>query len=84
MKFLTPVLVAVAAGIAPFALGQNAQTAAAQKTTSAPPDMGRFFPPPMQSFALYGDSKIPNSKPGPDEESGADRGFVRNVSRPQI
>ena len=84
MKFLTPVLVVVVASIAPFALGQIAQTVAAQKTTSAPPDRGRYFPPPMQSFALYGDGKIPNSKPSPDEESGADRGFVRNVSRPQI
>jgi acetyl esterase/lipase len=46
--------------------------------------MAQYFPPPMQSFALYGDGKIPNSKPTPDEESGADRGFIRDVSRPQI
>ncbi len=84
MKFPTAVLVVVFASIAPFALGQNAETAAGQKTTSAPPDRNLHFPPPMQSFALYGDGEIPNSKPGPDEESGADRGFVRNVSRPQI
>jgi acetyl esterase/lipase len=84
MRFLNPVLlVAVVAGIA-SALGQNAGTAAGPKTTSAPPDRSRNFPPPMQSFALYGEGKIPNSKPTPDEESGGDRGFLRNVSRPQI
>lgn len=38
----------------------------------------------MRSFPLYGDHRIPNSKAGPDEESGADRGFLRNVSRPRI
>ncbi len=84
MRFLPPVLFGIVARITPFALGEVAPTATPQKTTSAPPDMGRFFPPPMQSFALYGDGKIPNSKPSADEESGADRGFVRNVSRPQI
>ena len=84
MKFLTPVLVAVVASLAPFAFGQNAGTVAAPKTTSAPPDRSRNFPPPMQSFALYGDGQIPNSKPTANEESGADRGFIRNVSRPQI
>jgi acetyl esterase/lipase len=38
----------------------------------------------MQVFALYGDDPIPNSKPTPDEESGAERGYLKNVSRPQI
>jgi acetyl esterase/lipase len=42
------------------------------------------FPPKMRSFPLYGEGPIPNSKPGPDEEYGADRGFVRKVSRPAI
>jgi acetyl esterase/lipase len=83
MRFPPLVLVVVVATIAP-AFGENAATAAAQKTASAPPDRSRNFPPPMQSFALYGEGKTPNSKPTPDEESGADRGFVRNVSRPQI
>lgn len=49
-----------------------------------PPAMAGAFPPKMQSFPLYGDAPIPNSKPGPNEEFGADRGFLRKVSRPQI
>jgi acetyl esterase/lipase len=42
------------------------------------------FPPKMQSFPLYGDAAIPNSKAGPDEETGAERGFIQKVSRPAI
>jgi acetyl esterase/lipase len=42
------------------------------------------FPPKMLSFPLYGDAAIPNSKPGPDEETGSDRGWVQKVSRPTI
>lgn len=38
----------------------------------------------MQVFALYGDDPIPNSKPTSDEETGAERGYLKNVSRPQI
>jgi acetyl esterase/lipase len=46
--------------------------------------MADAFPPAMQSFPLYGAGPIPNSKPGPDEESGAAQGFLRKVSRPRI
>jgi len=84
MKFLAAVIISGFTSLAPFALANNAGSTPGQKTTSAPPAMGRNFPPPMRSFPLYGDGKIPNSKPTPNEESGADRGFVRNVSRPQI
>lgn len=84
MKLLTAILVAGLVSLAPLALGQNAAPPPAQATASTPPDMSRFFAPPMQSFPLYGDGEVPNSKPTPDEESDADRGFVRNVSRPQI
>jgi len=38
----------------------------------------------MRTFPLYGDQPIPNAKAGPNEEFGADQGFVRKVSRPQI
>ncbi len=41
-----------------------------------------FFPAKMQSFPLYGDAKIPNSKPTPDEETG--EGWIQDVSRPEI
>jgi acetyl esterase/lipase len=42
------------------------------------------FPPKMQSFPLYGDAAIPNSKPGPDEESSANGSWIQKVSRPAI
>lgn len=51
---------------------------------AAPPEPGVAFPPPMQSFALYGDAAIPNAKPGPDQETGAGTGWIQKVSRPAI
>ncbi len=53
-------------------------------STAAPPDFSAAFPAKMQSFPLYGNAAIPNAKPGPDEETGTDKGFIRNVSRPAI
>ena len=50
---------------------------------AAPPDSSNF-PPGMQSFPLYGEAAIPNSKPGPDEESTADGSWIKKVSRPVI
>lgn len=60
------------------------QGASTTKSRSAPIDFAAAVPPKMQVFPLYGEDPIPNSKPSPDEESGADQGFIRNVSRPQI
>jgi len=51
---------------------------------AAPPDPAVAFPPKMQTFSLYGDGAIPNSKPGPDNETGADKGWIQNVSRPTL
>jgi acetyl esterase/lipase len=47
------------------------------------PDNGDF-PSQMQSFRLYGDAAVPDSKPGPDEESSANGSWIRKVSRPVI
>lgn len=47
-------------------------------------DPAYLFPPKMQSFPLYGEAAIPNSKPTPDEETGADKGWIQKVSRPFI
>ncbi len=58
--------------------------AAPQQKAARTPGPRDSFPPKMQSFPLYGDAAIPNSKPAPDEEYGADRGFVQKVSRPAI
>jgi acetyl esterase/lipase len=52
--------------------------------TAAAPDPTVAFPAPMQSFALYGDLAIPNAKPGPDQETGADKGWIQKVSHPAI
>jgi acetyl esterase/lipase len=60
-------------------LGMTAP-AAAQVAAPVSPD----FPPKMQSVPLYGDAAIPNSKPGPDEESSTDGSWIRKVSRPVI
>lgn len=54
------------------------------KTESASKDPSYFFPPKMQSFPLYGEAAIPNSKPTSDEETGADKGWIQKVSRPYI
>ena len=54
------------------------------QTTAPPSRETANFPPKMQSFPLYGDAAIPNSKPGPDEESSADGSWIKKVSRPQI
>jgi len=58
----------------------------AEVKTAAPAstDIASMFPAKMQSFPLYGDAAIPNSKPGPDEETGADKGWIQKVSRPSI
>lgn len=38
----------------------------------------------QESFPLYGDAAIPNSKPGPDEETSANGSWIKKVSRPVI
>ena len=52
-----------------------------QTAVAASPDTTNF-PPKMQSFPLYGDAAIPNSKPGPDEETSANGSWIKGVSRP--
>lgn len=56
----------------------------AMPAAAAPVDPAVAFPAKMQAFPLYGDGAIPNSKPGPDKETGADKGWIQNVSRPAI
>lgn len=68
----------------PGAVCAQSSAAIPQKPTTAVAAMADAFPPRMQSFPLYGDGPIPNSKAGPDEEFRAARGFLRKVSRPRI
>ena len=58
--------------------------AAQQKPATQPFDMSGAFPAKMQAFPLYGDAAIPNSKPGPDGETGTNTAWVQKVSRPMI
>ena len=64
-------------------VGLSAASTQALSADSAPPDASNF-PAKMQSFPLYGDAAIPNSKPGPDEESSENGSWVKKVSRPVI
>jgi len=66
-----------------FALVLRAGFAPAESAAPAPPDTTNF-PPKMQSVPLYGDAAIPNSKPGPDQETTTDGSWIKNVSRPVI
>jgi acetyl esterase/lipase len=84
MRLLSSLILISFLSFAPFTFGETAESPAVQKSSNAASNPARNFPPPMQSFPLYGDGNIPNSKATPDEETGADRGFLRNVSRPQI
>jgi len=70
--------------ITTYAQAKAASSAPAKPASAAADDRAKFFPPKTQSFPLYGDAAIPNSKPGPDEESGADKGWIQKVSRPTI
>src|SRR3954453_16096952 len=66
-----------------LALLASLPATSAPAAAPASPDTTNF-PPEMQSVPLYGDAEIPNSKPGPDEESSADGSWIKKVSRPVI
>lgn len=84
MKFSTGAVLLLFLAAAPAAFCAQSSAAAPQHASAGPAAMADAFPPKMQSFPLYGGGPIPNSKPAPDEESGAGTGFLRNVSRPRI
>jgi acetyl esterase/lipase len=68
----------------PVAGGAQPRKAASASTPNAAPSSADTtnFPPKMWSAPLYGDAAIPNSKPGPDEETGANGSWIQKVSRP--
>src|SRR6478735_3183416 len=66
-----------------LALFAGSSVAGAAAAAPVPPDTTNF-PPKMHSVPLYGDAAIPNSKPGPDEETTADGSWIKKVSRPVI
>ncbi len=63
---------------------KNTKSTSDQKTEKPKIDPADFFPPKMQSFRLYGDAAVPNSKATPDEETGASTGWIQKVSQPYI
>ncbi len=79
---LTLLMFLAAAGV--VAAEQKTNQASAQSLAKASVDPADLFPPPMQSFRLYGDAPIANAKPTADEETGADKGWIQKVSRPFI
>lgn len=79
LSIITAIFYVVLISPVVYAEEKNTNNTSDQKT-----DPAYFFPPPMQSFRLYGDAAIPNSKPVPDEESGADKGWIQKVSQPYI
>ncbi len=42
------------------------------------------IPPKTQTYPLYGDAAVPNSKPGPDQEKTGAWGMTVRISRPTI
>jgi acetyl esterase/lipase len=86
-KWLTTTTAIFLMAFASFAISageKNTKTATDKKTETPAKDPSYFFPPAMQSFKLYGDASIPNSKPVPDEETGADKGWIQKVSQPYV
>lgn len=81
---ITAMSLMVFVSVAVNAEEKNTKNANDQKTEKPANDPAYFFPPKMQSFPLYGDAAIPNSKPSPNEETGADKGWIQKVSQPYI
>jgi len=81
---ITTISLMVFVSLAANAVENNTKSSSDQKTEKPENDPAFFSPSKMQSFKLYGDAAIPNSKPTPDEETGADKGWIQNVSQPYI
>jgi acetyl esterase/lipase len=67
-----------------FASAVLACLSSASAAVGAAAPVSPDFPPKMQSVPLYGDAAIPNSRPGPDEESSTDGSWIKKVSRPVV
>lgn len=84
LTITTAICLMAFASVAVNAAEKNTKAVPEQKTEKPTNDPSYFFPPKMQSFKLYGDAAVPNSKPTPDEETGADKGWIQKVSQPYI
>ncbi len=84
LSTITAICLMVFVSLAVNAEEKNTKGTGDQKAEKPAKDPAYFFPPKMQSFKLYGDAAIPNSKPTPDDETGADKGWIQKVSQPYI
>ena len=84
LSTITAICLMAFAALAVNAEEKNTKSASDQKAEKPATDPANIFPPKMQSFRLYGDAAIPNSKPTPDEETGAGTGWIQKVSQPYI
>lgn len=84
LSTITTICLMVFASLAVNAEEKSTKSASDQKTEKPANDPAYFFPPKIQSFPLYGDAAIPNSKPAPNEETGAGTGWIQKVSQPYI
>jgi len=84
LSTITAICLLALASLSVDAEEKNIKGPGDQKTEKPANDPAYFFPPKMQNFRLYGDAAIPNSKPTPDEETGADKGWIQKVSQPYI
>src|SRR5690606_4844375 len=84
LSTITVILLMASASLAVNAGENNTKSTSDQQAEKPSSDPSYFFPPKMQSFRLYGDAAIPNSKPTPDEETGAGTGWIQKVSQPYI
>lgn len=80
---ISSAIVACLAILSAAANAADKPAAVPAKTAATTPDLSGF-PPKMQSFPLYGDAAIPNSKGGPDEEASANGSWITKVSRPAV
>jgi acetyl esterase/lipase len=81
---ITAIFLMAFSSLAVNAEEKNTRNTNDHKTETPANDPAYLFPPKMQSFRLYGDAAIPNSKPTTEEETGADTGWIQKVSQPYI
>src|SRR5690606_13233684 len=84
LSTITAACLMVFASLVVNAEEKNIKSTNDQQTEQPANNPAYLFPPKMQSFPLYGDAAVPNSKPAPDEETGADKGWIQKVSKPSI
>ena len=81
---ITAICLVMFASLVANAEEKDTKSTSDQNTEAPANDPTYFFPPEMQSFRLYGEAEIPNSKSAPDEETGAGTGWIQKVSQPYI